>query len=52
MLFEPSWQETPRRLAERARPGDVVLTLGAGDVTLIGPEVLTLLAERRQGGQV
>jgi UDP-N-acetylmuramate--alanine ligase len=52
VLFEPSWQETPRRLAERARPGDVVLTLGAGDVTLIGPEVLTLLAERRQGGQV
>jgi UDP-N-acetylmuramate--alanine ligase len=46
VLFEPSWQATPRRLVERARPGDVVLTLGAGDVTLVGPEVLELLAER------
>ena len=27
-------------------PGDVVLTLGAGDVTLLGPEVLELLEER------
>ena len=33
-------------LVERARPGDLVLTLGAGDVTLLGPEVLELLAER------
>ncbi len=45
VLFEPSWQATPARLVERARPGDVVLTLGAGDVTLVGPEVLELLAE-------
>ncbi len=46
VLFEPSWSQTPQRLVERARPGDVVLTLGAGDVTLVGPEVLELLAER------
>lgn len=45
VLFEPSWQATPRRLVERAGPGDLVLTLGAGDVTLVGPEVLELLAE-------
>jgi UDP-N-acetylmuramate--alanine ligase len=51
VLFEPSWQATPRRLVERARPGDVVLTLGAGDVTLVGPEVLELLAERSRGAQ-
>jgi UDP-N-acetylmuramate--alanine ligase len=44
--FEPSWSATPAVLVERARPGDLVLTLGAGDVTLLGPEVLTLLAER------
>ncbi len=49
VVFEPSWQATPRRLVERARPGDLVLTLGAGDVTLVGPEVLELLAEREQG---
>ncbi|MGZ4471477.1 MAG: UDP-N-acetylmuramate--L-alanine ligase [Nocardioidaceae bacterium] len=44
--FEPSWSATPARLVERARPGDLVLTLGAGDVTLVGPEVLVLLAEQ------
>ncbi|HLN77374.1 MAG TPA: UDP-N-acetylmuramate--L-alanine ligase [Nocardioidaceae bacterium] len=46
VVFEPSWHATPERLVERARPGDLVLTLGAGDVTLVGPEVLELLAER------
>jgi UDP-N-acetylmuramate--alanine ligase len=45
--FEPSWSKTPALLVERAAPGDLVLTLGAGDVTLVGPEVLDLLAERR-----
>ena len=44
--FEPSWSRVPRLLSELARPGDVVLTLGAGDVTLVGPEVLELLDEQ------
>ena len=43
VLFEPSWTAVPGRLAERAEPGDLVLTLGAGDVTAVGPEVLRLL---------
>jgi UDP-N-acetylmuramate--alanine ligase len=30
-------------LAERARPGDLVITLGAGDITGVGPQVLDLL---------
>ncbi|MBC2933536.1 UDP-N-acetylmuramate--L-alanine ligase [Nocardioides sp. zg-1228] len=30
-------------LAERSRPGDLVITLGAGDVTTVGPQVLDLL---------
>ena len=30
-------------LAERARPGDLVITLGAGDITSVGPQVLDLL---------
>jgi UDP-N-acetylmuramate--alanine ligase len=33
-------------VADLALPGDLVVTLGAGDVTLIGPEVVGLLAER------
>jgi UDP-N-acetylmuramate--alanine ligase len=44
VVFEPSWSAVPEALAARARPGDLVLTLGAGDVTQIGPEVLRLLA--------
>ncbi|MCW2726457.1 MAG: murC [Frankiales bacterium] len=43
VVFEPSWSAVPALLAGRARPGDLVLTLGAGDVTQIGPEVLRLL---------
>jgi UDP-N-acetylmuramate--alanine ligase len=43
VTFEPSWSAVARRLVERARPGDLVLTLGAGDVTMIGGEVLALL---------
>ena len=46
VVFEPSWSAVPAHLVERARPGDVVLTLGAGDVTLLGPEVLELLGEQ------
>ncbi len=45
--FEPTWTAVAPALAERARPGDLVLTLGAGDITMIGPEVVTLL-ERRE----
>ena len=42
----PSSSRPGRRSPARwppARPGDVVLTLGAGDVTMIGPELLALL---------
>ena len=41
--FEPSWSAVPGLLAGLAEPGDLVLTLGAGDVTQVGPEVLRLL---------
>jgi UDP-N-acetylmuramate--alanine ligase len=34
-------------IADRVRPGDLVLTMGAGDVTAIGPE---LVAALRSGG--
>ncbi|HVE75084.1 MAG TPA: UDP-N-acetylmuramate--L-alanine ligase [Mycobacteriales bacterium] len=44
VLFEPSWSAVPALLADLAGPGDLVLTLGAGDVTQIGAEVLRLLA--------
>ncbi|PFG67907.1 UDP-N-acetylmuramate--L-alanine ligase [Propionibacteriaceae bacterium ES.041] len=37
----------PGAVAELARPGDVVLILGAGDVTRIAPEVVTAVEQRR-----
>jgi UDP-N-acetylmuramate--alanine ligase len=42
--FEPSWAAVPALVANLARPGDVVVTIGAGDVTMIGPAVLDELA--------
>jgi UDP-N-acetylmuramate--alanine ligase len=44
VVFEPSWSAVAGHLARRARPGDLVMTLGAGDIVLLGPEVLDLLA--------
>jgi len=41
--FVPSWADVAPRVAALARPGDLVLTVGAGDVTMIGPEVLRIL---------
>lgn len=35
-----SWSQVPVELARLARSGDLVLTMGAGDVTVLGPEVL------------
>src|SRR4029077_14956699 len=35
-----SWSAVAEAMAQRARPGDLVLTVGAGDVTMIGPEIL------------
>jgi UDP-N-acetylmuramate--alanine ligase len=42
--FVPSWSEVPAVAAALVQPGDVLLTVGAGDVTFIGPEVLEVLA--------
>jgi UDP-N-acetylmuramate--alanine ligase len=47
----PVW-EGPRdtaaeAIASRVKPNDVVITIGAGDITRTGPELLSLLAEQR-----
>ena len=49
VLFEPSWSAAAPALAARARAGDLVLTMGAGDVSMVGPEVLEALAGRGSG---
>ncbi|WP_110181593.1 UDP-N-acetylmuramate--L-alanine ligase [Nocardioides solisilvae] len=47
VAFVPAMDDVPAELVRRARPGDLVLTLGAGSVTTLGPRVLALLAEER-----
>jgi UDP-N-acetylmuramate--alanine ligase len=44
VTFEPDRPALARQVRARLRPGDLVLTLGAGDITRIGPELLSALA--------
>ncbi|GAB3597926.1 UDP-N-acetylmuramate--L-alanine ligase [Angustibacter peucedani] len=43
VAFVPSWSATADAVRARLRPGDLLLTVGAGDVTLLADEVLDLL---------
>jgi UDP-N-acetylmuramate--alanine ligase len=53
VVFEPSWSAVPAHLANRAAPGDIVITMGAGgDVAMLAPEVIEALRAREgQHGQ-
>lgn len=44
--FVPSFGEVADFVAGRCRPGDIVITAGAGDVTIVGPEILDALRGR------
>ena len=48
VVFEPSWSAVAGHLVDRALSGDIIMTLGAGDIGMIGLEVLDLL-HLRQG---
>ena len=41
--YEPRWSDVPAVVAGLARPGDLVITMGAGDVTVLGEEILLQL---------
>ena len=43
VAFVPSWSAVAGAVRARVRPGDLVLTVGAGDVTMLADEVLALL---------
>ena len=47
--YEPVWAAVPSRLAEIARPGDLVLTMGAGDITVLAGELVAELDRRAAG---
>jgi UDP-N-acetylmuramate--alanine ligase len=44
--FMPFWSDVAPLVAQIAQAGDLVVTVGAGDVTMIGPEILRLLDNR------
>src|SRR5699024_481483 len=46
--YIPQGQEAARAVADSAQPGDVILTVGAGDVTALGPVVLDHLRAREE----
>ena len=41
--YVPDFSAVPDQVAEVASPGDVVITMGAGDVTMLGKEILNSL---------
>lgn len=43
--YVPEKSEAPEVVADKARPGDIVLTMGAGDVTELGPLIVARLGE-------
>lgn len=48
VTFEPSWSAVPAALAARARPGDLLMTMGAGDVGMLVPDILSALRDRQR----
>jgi len=51
-VFCPDRRGLPALIADGAKPGDVVLTMGAGDVTQLGPLIVDALRRRADGGPV
>lgn len=45
VAYVPSWSAAAPEVVARTRPGDLVLTIGAGDVTMVAGEVLALLSQ-------
>ncbi|HEU0190869.1 MAG TPA: UDP-N-acetylmuramate--L-alanine ligase [Mycobacterium sp.] len=52
--YLPDFSAVAEQVAAAAGPGDVIVTMGAGDVTMLGPEIVTALhvrANRTAPGQ-
>ena len=43
-MFVPSWEDVPGEVTLRARNGDVVVTMGAPPISLMGDELIAALA--------
>jgi len=47
--YVASWSAVPDAVVARLRPGDLLITMGAGEVAFVGPEVLLRLTAREGG---
>jgi len=43
VAYVPAWLDVVDEVARRCRPGDLVLTIGAGDITQLGPQLIDRL---------
>ncbi len=50
IVYVPEKYDLPDALNEIARPGDLIITLGCGDVTIVGPLLADLLKQRAEVG--
>lgn len=50
LAYFPHRSSVADYVARRVRPGDLVLTMGAGDVTAMGPEIVRALTELHEAG--
>ncbi len=50
LAYFPHRADVASYVADRVLPGDLVMTMGAGDVTAMGPEIIRALAERSREG--
>jgi UDP-N-acetylmuramate--alanine ligase len=48
--YLPDFSAVAQEVAAAAGPGDVIVTMGAGDVTLLGPEIVAALRDRANRG--
>ncbi|MAT60687.1 MAG: UDP-N-acetylmuramate--L-alanine ligase [Micrococcales bacterium] len=52
VIFESSWDAVAGHIADRTRSGDIVLTVGAEEMAMLGPEVLAELQRREAEGAI
>lgn len=48
ILFEPDAAAVPRHLVDRSQPGDLIMTIGQGEVATLAPAILSLLRDRSE----
>lgn len=44
--YIPDWQDMIAHVLDHTKPGDLIITMGAGDITLLGPDILEQYARR------